>query len=404
MRRRRSLNSVRVRCALSIAVAFVLLLGRQPGTDAVAWPDDDVPIVQIGDDEDWHNPVEELQDAFNALFDCCRDESNLAATNERLTAILRDHLSPAEWACELTDSQMQKLFLAGRGDVKRHMDYIAALKKRIEALPKLVEEENLHKLVDETSQLQTSLDSSPFGDCSLFAKTLRATLTPDQLESYEAIREIVGEEGWQRVPADEPSARQGLRLRVDEFPADKLCVLSRLKALRYLTLDGPFVTDKVLERLGDLIHLEQLDLCQSRVTDDGLWHLKHLTNLQRLRLDGSYVTGAGFKHLQDLHNLIDLWLSETEIGNDDLVHLQNLPNLRNLNLAGTKVNDAGLVHLRALLNLEWLNLADTEVTNAGLNEVKKIKSLSTLHCAQTAVTESGVAMLKRWNPSLTVKR
>ncbi len=404
MRRRRSPHAILSGRCFQIAVA--LLLMHSPGAGAVDWADDDevVADVRIVDEEDWLDPFQALLAEFDSLHDCCRDESALAETVENLTTTLKGQLSPAEWACELTDSQKEKLTLAGRGDIKHLMNRIGALQHRIEALPKSVDERTLLKLTDETAQLQTLLDTTPFGACSLFAKTLHATLTSDQLESYEAFHEIVGEEGWQSIPTDNPAGRQGLRLNLDEFPEEKLCILPKLKGLRSLTLDGPFVIDEVLPHLAGLAHLEQLDLSQSLATDDSLRHVTPLTSLQCLRLDGSWVTGAGCEHLQHLHHLTDLSLLETEVGDDDLVHLEKLRNLRKLNLAGTKVSDAGLVHLRALTSLEWLNLADTDVTNAGLNDLKRIRSLTTLHCPQTAVTESGVALLKRWRPGLKVER
>ena len=112
-------------------------------------------------------------------------------------------------------------------------------------------------------------------------------------------------------------------------------------------INGPLVTDKGVEHLKGLVHLEFLSLMSTRVTDTGLEYLRGLSQLQSLCLFDTQVTDAG------------------------LVHLKGLSRLDRLSLAKTQVTDAGLVHLKVLFRLQHLSLSDTQVTNDGVLELKE---------------------------------
>jgi hypothetical protein len=115
--------------------------------------------------------------------------SNIADARARLIRRVRAKIESVDHICRLTDAQKQKLQLAGRGDIKRLMDRIEELRDRIESRD--VEDGNLHQLRDLASELsrdgsplRRETESGPFGDGSLFAKTLRTVLTPDQAAEY----------------------------------------------------------------------------------------------------------------------------------------------------------------------------------------------------------------------------
>jgi hypothetical protein len=98
------------------------------------------------------------------------DERSKGARQRHLDDIFRDKVEAAARAYHLTEPQQAKLRLAGRGDIKRFFDQVGdrrsvfevdrqSFRTGLAALPRL----------DPLSQLY---QDGPFGDGSLFAKTL----------------------------------------------------------------------------------------------------------------------------------------------------------------------------------------------------------------------------------------
>jgi hypothetical protein len=97
-----------------------------------------------------------------------------------------------EWLSEaygLSAGQKQKLMLAGRGDLKRQFDRIDELKQKVRSMS--VEAADFKKLIDlqnsllqEAAAWRTKLKAGQFGDETLFAKTLRKVLTPEQIAAH----------------------------------------------------------------------------------------------------------------------------------------------------------------------------------------------------------------------------
>ena len=119
--------------------------------------------------------------------------SNAADLRLRLGRAVSARVESVNRICELTDAQKQKLQLACRGDIKRLFDSVDVLRQKCETF--YIDGENVREVpsfVDELSRqaapLRASLLSGPFGDDSLFAKTLRHTLTPEQAAKYHSQR------------------------------------------------------------------------------------------------------------------------------------------------------------------------------------------------------------------------
>ncbi|MGE5191319.1 MAG: hypothetical protein ACM3U2_02385, partial [Deltaproteobacteria bacterium] len=88
----------------------------------------------------------------------------------------------------LTAAQKQKLQLAGRGDIKRMFDRIEDSRRRLQA--QVVQDiEGVQRLCvqmsQESSALRAGIRKGPFGEGSLFAKTLKSALTAEQIAGYE---------------------------------------------------------------------------------------------------------------------------------------------------------------------------------------------------------------------------
>lgn len=145
-----------------------------------------------------------------------------------------------------------------------------------------------------------------------------------------------------------------------------------------LDLDGHVVSvnlskgeaDAVMDEVGRIDRLVNLNLNQSDVTDASLAHLKGLTNLRGLWLNNDRITDAGLVHLKGLTGLQGLYLGCTGITDSGLAHLEGLTNLTELSIHTTKVTDSGLVHLRRMTKLRTLRIRSTAVTDAGLEDLK----------------------------------
>jgi beta-lactamase regulating signal transducer with metallopeptidase domain/Leucine-rich repeat (LRR) protein len=139
------------------------------------------------------------------------------------------------------------------------------------------------------------------------------------------------------------------------------------------------VTDTLLERLGDLKELEELELCAGIISDQGLAHLKDLSNLRKLNLKWTPISGAGLKHLKEARHLTELNIARTEIDDSGLACLQQFPNLEILHLGnGKKITDAGLVHLVGLRKLRELTFVGVKLTQAGSVHLAKLTNLEKL--------------------------
>ncbi len=170
--------------------------------------------------------------------------------------------------------------------------------------------------------------------------------------------------------------------------------LEGLTRLKSLALEGTRVSDAGLSHLQRLTALTTLDLTNTLVTDAGLKHLQGLTQLESLRLNGTQVTDAGLKLLPVLKKLHVLMLEWTRVTDAGLKQLQGLPQLDRLWLRGTRVTDAGMVHLSGLTKLGILDLTSLPVTDAGLAHLKDLAQLESLDLGATRVTNAGLAHLK----------
>ena len=107
-----------------------------------------------------------------------------AAAHERILKRLDQEIDAVERTCELTSGQKEKLRLAGRGDVKRLLDRAAEIGARFESVGGIDDLDDFAKWAEivaaELGTIRPLLDSGPFDENSLFSKTLKRILTPEQ--------------------------------------------------------------------------------------------------------------------------------------------------------------------------------------------------------------------------------
>lgn len=96
---------------------------------------------------------------------------------------LKLHLAELRGACELTDGQVAKLRLAGRGDVSRFFEKFDQIRKKV----------SLREADDDiwmnVMQLHAEFRLEMFGPASLYRKVLRRTLSQDQMAAYKKVED-----------------------------------------------------------------------------------------------------------------------------------------------------------------------------------------------------------------------
>ena len=107
---------------------------------------------------------------------------------EHLDSLLMLNLNQVEQSCKLSEAQKKKLLLAGRGDIKHFLDRVAEARKVFDRFR--LDQNKVGEIVQETQPLAATLNAGLFGQGSFFAKTVGATLTPEQANHFkESIRE-----------------------------------------------------------------------------------------------------------------------------------------------------------------------------------------------------------------------
>lgn len=138
-------------------------------------------------------------------------ESTAGLARDNAQRDLRQRIEKIGQVCQLTDAQMHKLQLAGRGDIKRFFDRADQMRNRFN-IPYAIDGDR-HKvanwvaeLAQDVLPLQRLLHEGLFNDDSLFTKTLRGIATAEQFDrivarsrSLRARREFVPQPGGIRV-------------------------------------------------------------------------------------------------------------------------------------------------------------------------------------------------------------
>jgi hypothetical protein len=127
------------------------------------------------------------ESAFNQLVLGGR---NLAVIRQRLETLLTLKIDDVDRVCKLSDEQMSKLRLAGRGDIKRIDDLVERARRQLLGTDQ--EPSKLNIILAEVRPLHQAFESDPFDDRSIFMKTLKMSLTEPQLAEYQkTVREKV---------------------------------------------------------------------------------------------------------------------------------------------------------------------------------------------------------------------
>lgn len=202
-----------------------------------------------------------------------------ARTRKRFATFLQMWINGADRVCGLTEEQKKKLQLAGRGDIKRVFDRIKEIRQKSQLV-------GVRKFIDEEFEpLQREFLGDGFGG-SLFNKTLRSTLTPEQTAKYETAV------GKRRTADHQAAIRSGIDLLNNHMGLGT----RRCEKLVQLLLENM----KPSRRIGQqftvvLIQLARLPEAKLRpIFDDDEWrelngHLQRARKSEQSLKDGGYL-------------------------------------------------------------------------------------------------------------------
>lgn len=114
-----------------------------------------------------------------------RKDRTIESALQKLESILRVQLDDMERTCQLSPAQRSKLELMGRGDIKRFLQDFDSAKQRFHELDN--DGQRIQEIMPEIQKLRGATQGDLFRAKSLFSKSLRSTLSAEQLAKYEEV-------------------------------------------------------------------------------------------------------------------------------------------------------------------------------------------------------------------------
>lgn len=171
-------GGVSLACAITISSILLapgpLAAQRLPSSPAVADDEDEEGEEDVASP----GPDRVISDAVFSHW--VFGMENARDARRRLKEVLGTCVDEVETTYRVTPTQRRKLELAGRGDIERFFDHVAAKRKELDEL-----EDDEHKtrrfVLTELIPLRGKMRQGPFGEGSLFTKTLNKMLNERQL-------------------------------------------------------------------------------------------------------------------------------------------------------------------------------------------------------------------------------
>ena len=168
--------------------------------------------------------------------------------------------------------------------------------------------------------------------------------------------------------------------------------LTKLPALRALTLWGRTLDLEDCELLGRLTQVEELSLRPDSVIE--LQHaaaIARARNLKEFRLSSAKISAPAICELAAIPNLCEIQitcdsydsqtgkpLAEYYLDDEAAISIATLPNLRSVMLFNTRITDDGVEALCELANLKTLVVSSPHVSSAVFKHVAKLRHLEHL--------------------------
>ena len=109
---------------------------------------------------------------------------NAANIRKRFDSQLTLQVEELERMCGLSETQKKKLQLAGRGDIKRLFDQVEERRKKFQLVKN--DQNKFNEFWQDVQPFQVVFSQGAFGPGSFFNKTLKNTLTSEQIASFQA--------------------------------------------------------------------------------------------------------------------------------------------------------------------------------------------------------------------------
>jgi hypothetical protein len=107
-----------------------------------------------------------------------------SVARERIESTLKLCVDEVHRVCDLSEVQKRKLMLAARGDIKRFFEEVEVVREKFRAVQN--DGNAINAIWQDIQPLQQKLARGLFGETSLFTKTLRKTLSAEQVVKYKA--------------------------------------------------------------------------------------------------------------------------------------------------------------------------------------------------------------------------
>ena len=162
----------------SIAIVF-LIVGA---SFACAAPDD---VEAVKQDEQQINVQFFQMDENNFDANVFQPSGNAKAARTQIETKLKLQLDELQRVCGITEAQKQKLTLAASSDIKRFFDDVDRIRKKVKAGK--IDQNAWNNIWQEIQPLRNKQTVGLFGDTSFFAKTVRKTLSEEQIQKYDVV-------------------------------------------------------------------------------------------------------------------------------------------------------------------------------------------------------------------------
>src|SRR5262245_53447047 len=174
-------------------ILTVFLVGTFLAVPAVAGDVEDESAEMDEPQDEELDPDDEIDsdrpyDEFDDLVYAKDWPSAVTASKERLDSLLEERVESVGWITDLTESQRERLLLAGRGDIKRLLQRAEEWKRergrvRYAGDPFVP----LQEILQKARPLRAEFTAGPFDEKSYLARIARRTLTSEQWEDQAAL-------------------------------------------------------------------------------------------------------------------------------------------------------------------------------------------------------------------------
>lgn len=128
-----------------------------------------------------------FMDDNNFEVNVFQPSGNAKQARTQIETKLRLQLDELTRVCDLTDAQKQKLKLAASSDVKKVFDEYEVIRKKFHDSKH--DQDAWNQAWQEVQPLQQKMQAGLFGDGSFFSKSIRKTLSEEQLSKFEDVNQ-----------------------------------------------------------------------------------------------------------------------------------------------------------------------------------------------------------------------